>query len=81
MSINFSGMKLTLARIRPILAKHGWVIGPRENTCQYHCMVTHGQHTLIQYKTLSQLRHLAVRFILHEVYELQMMSKCAIPPE
>ena len=81
MAIHFSGMKLTLARIRPILAKHGWVIGARENTCQYTCMVTHGQNTLIQYKTLGQLRHLAVRFILQEVLELEMMSKYAIPPE
>jgi hypothetical protein len=81
MAITFSGTKLTLARIRPILARHGWIVGPRENTCQYHCLVTHGQHTLVQYKTLGQLRHLAVRLILQEVYDLQLMSKCAIPPE
>ena len=81
MAISFSGKKLTLDVVRLILAKHGWVVGPRENTMQYTCMVTHGQHTLIQYKTLGQLRHLAVRFILQEIYELQLMSKCAIPPE
>jgi len=81
MAITFSGKKLTLDIVRLILAKHGWAVGPRENTRQYRCLVTQGQSTLIQYKTLGQLRHLAVRLILQEVYELQLMSKCAIPPE
>jgi hypothetical protein len=81
MAITFCGRKLTLDVVRLILARHGWVVGPRENTCQYHCLVTQGQSTLVQYKTLGQLRHLAVRLLLQEVYDLQLMSKCAIPPE
>jgi hypothetical protein len=81
MAISIHGFKLTMARCRTILAHHGWTIGPRVNSVQYECTVTTSGFPLKQYKTLRQIRNLANRLLVQEIYNLQLASKNALPPE
>lgn len=81
MAISIHGVKLTMARCKVVLTHHGWEVGPRVNSVQYECTVTTSGVPLKQYKTLRQIRHLAHRLLVQEIYNLQLASKNALPPE